>query len=68
VEFTTPPHRRGLGTWCYRLAPSSLPTNGLVLLRDATQLLVHLSVRLAEGQQWLAPVIVADVEKMAGKN
>lgn len=65
VEFVTPPHSAGLGTWGRWLAASALPTNGLVFLGDASMRLVHLSVRLPKGQQWLIPTILAEAEKVA---
>ena len=60
VDYATPPHRTGMGTYSSRLRPSAEPIAGAVLLAhvDGVDSAVLLNVRLPPGLRALGPAIL----------
>lgn len=69
VEFTTPAHRKGLGTMSW-LLPSDLPITGFALLtigHDVDTGLLHLSFRLPPSLSFLAATLRQQAEVDASR-
>jgi len=69
VEFSTPPHRKGLGTMSW-LLPSDQPILGFALLSIGPNVdteLLHLSFRLPPSLSSLGPILIQQAEEYGSK-
>lgn len=61
VDYATPPHRDGMGTYSSRLGPGPDPITGAAILAKANGVdsVVLLNVRLSPGLRGMVPIILA---------
>lgn len=69
VEFETPPGRKGFGNDFSQFVPNDKPTFGVaILMRDPSEHMLVMTIRLPSNLQSLLPLIVKDVEEHKGEN